>query len=335
MTPNERADLVHGYIADQQTDLYVYSGPVARDPADTFIELLLEKEQRRETVTLFICTYGGEADAAYRIARTLRRLYKKLRLLIAGPCKSAGTLLAVGSHQLVFGPTGELGPLDVQLAKPDEILPVSSGLDVFQAIAIATNHAYERFEEYLVRITQGSSGNISARTAAEIANRLVTGLFTPIMAQIDPLRLGEVQRAITVAKAYGERLGLANMKAGALDVMVENYPSHSFVIDAEEARKLFKAVEDMSATELQLTQLLQGAVRYPRSGSAVSFDVGTTYTHTQPKNIHENAKTGGSPEDSAARQPGESGDARPHEPAAATDARSAERSGDLAAAVSV
>ncbi len=45
-------------------------------------------------------TEGGDADPAYRIARCLQDHYDRFSLFVSGYCKSAGTLVALGAHEL-------------------------------------------------------------------------------------------------------------------------------------------------------------------------------------------------------------------------------------------
>ncbi len=75
------------------------------------------------------------------MVRYLKKHYEggKIRLLIDGPCKSAGAMIALGVDEIAFGPRGELGPLDTQLTKQDEILFMSSGLDILQALSVVTS----------------------------------------------------------------------------------------------------------------------------------------------------------------------------------------------------
>ncbi len=78
-------------------------------------------------MVLMLSTFGGDPDAAYRIARCLRRRYTRVSAMISGFCKSAGTLLLLGADDLVFTEHGELGPLDVQYWKQDELEEMGSG----------------------------------------------------------------------------------------------------------------------------------------------------------------------------------------------------------------
>ncbi|MFP1590460.1 hypothetical protein ACLB1M_00220 [Escherichia coli] len=43
--------------------------------------------------------------------------YEHITVLVVGPCKSAGTLMAVAAHKLVIGDMGELGPTTSNLRK--------------------------------------------------------------------------------------------------------------------------------------------------------------------------------------------------------------------------
>jgi len=162
----------------------------------------------------------------------------------------------IGATSLIISDRGELGPLDVQISKPDEMFERSSGLDIMQALNVMQQQAMEAFRGYLLDIKLGSG--ITVRTAAEIASKLAVGLFAPIYAQIDPLKLGEVARAIAIAYEYGGRLDSydQNLKADALTSLVTSYPSHGFVIDRKEARGLFNRVRASENDECQLGELL-------------------------------------------------------------------------------
>jgi hypothetical protein len=287
----ELAGLIHEYTVKTQRDLYVFSASLSgwqeNNKVDQFIDLVLAKPNRQSRAAVFLTTYGGDPDDAFRMARCLRKNYDSFRLLVAGPCKSAGTIIALGASEIAIGPTGELGPLDVQMAKPDELLGSGSGLDIFTALTILTSQAFDRFEEYMLELTQSSGGSISTRTASDIAVKLITGLLNPIAAHIDPIRLGEAQRAIDIAKAYGQALGLENLKSGALETLVSGYPSHSFVIDSLQAKKLFNQVGDLENGEIEIATKLKRYVRYPVAKLGAIFDASVQFPlkeapHEQP-----------------------------------------------------
>lgn len=167
--------------------------------------------------------------------------------MLAGVCKSAGTIVAVGADEIAFGDHGELGSLDVQLRQQDELYGWSSGLDIMQAVQSITEQAEAAFCRY---VEQFSSMGISTLAASQMACDLAGRIFQPIAAQIDPMRIGESERAMQIAKDYGERLGSdERLREGGLNRLIEEYPSHGTVIDMEEARESFKNVVAMTEDE--------------------------------------------------------------------------------------
>jgi hypothetical protein len=219
MLPVEISENLSQLVASEDADVFVYSADVAPGPVEKLRRIVCAKKHRRKNAILFLTTPGGDPDAAYRLAACLKRSYSKFAVYVFGRCKSAGTLALLGASSIVFGDFGELGPLDVQLAKRDEIMASNSGLDIFQAMAVLNNSAFECFEQTFLGLIARSGGNISAKMAADIATQMAVGLFSPMTAQIDPERLGEVQRAVNIANAYGDRLDGGNLRKGAIETL--------------------------------------------------------------------------------------------------------------------
>ena len=116
----------------RDTDVLFFNGPIERHLDQRVIEYCVRR-RRRKTVTLMLVTDGGDPHAAYRIARCLQSKYSRFTAFIPGFCKSAGTIVALGAHELVMSDFGELGPLDVQLARKDELFEKQSGLTATSA----------------------------------------------------------------------------------------------------------------------------------------------------------------------------------------------------------
>ena len=113
-------------------DTLVYSGLVSYEGFDMVVEKA--PPHKGKSVLVLLVTLGGNADAAYRIVRYLRRAYEKVTVYVPSLCKSAGTLICIGAHELVISETGELGPLDVQIREQNELFAVGSGLAIPQAL---------------------------------------------------------------------------------------------------------------------------------------------------------------------------------------------------------
>ncbi len=257
---SEIADLNNKVSEALDADVLVYEGGVDVT-LDSRMIIACQERDRRKNVLLIIHTHGGSADVAYGIARCLQRNYERFTIYLNGCCKSAGTLIAIGADELVIPDHGELGPLDVQLAKPDEIGEASSGLTLPNALSTLQPQAFDLWEYFFLQIRSRSEFQITTKTSSEIAAQIVGHLFAPIYAQIDPHRLGEIDRDVRISVEYGERLA-RNLKPEALEKLVASYPSHDFVIDREEAATLFESVREPSGDEAELADNVYRVV-YP------------------------------------------------------------------------
>ena len=230
---------------ESETDVFIYIGSINRQGYSELSKKVLgiPIEQKKTKVLLCLSTFGGDPDAGYRIGRCLQHYYEgNVTLFAPSLCKSSGTLTAIAANNIIIGNEGELGPLDIQLRKTDEMGEQSSGLDIFKAINFLENRVMEQFSQYLPAIRFGSG--VSTRLSADIAAKLVHSVIEPIANQIDPIKIGEHQRAIGIAQKYGELLNEMTkiLKDNALSTLIAGYPSHGFVIDRKEAEKLFNNV---------------------------------------------------------------------------------------------
>jgi hypothetical protein len=237
------------------TDAILYTGPIEMDGYEK-LSSLLEKKKKRKNILLYLITNGGNPNAGYRVARAIGHHYgiDNFRVAVPAECKSAGTLICVGAKSLVIFDKGELGPLDVQFRKRDEIFEQSSGLDILRGMTYLRTEALETFREYLIDINSGSG--LSTKTASEIASKLVIGLYEPMYAQIDPIRLGELNAALGIAEQYGTRLSekSKSLKPEALNKLINSYTTHAFVIDRAEARNFFDKVEAPTEFEKEISK---------------------------------------------------------------------------------
>lgn len=144
-------------------------------------------------------------------------------------------------------------------------------MDIQQSLFVIGNQAFEMFQMYLANLIVGSGATITTKTAADIASSISVGLFSPISGQIDPLRLGETERQMKIASAYGQRLN--PKKSDIIEKLVSEYPSHNFVIDYEEAKKLFGCVREPKNDEYELEEALFFYARKPLSDQNIIADL--------------------------------------------------------------
>jgi hypothetical protein len=237
---------------DTETDVFVYCGDITYDFFDIFYDFAI-KHKKHKNVSFILTTPGGSADSAYRVARYLRTAYERFTLITPSDCKSAGTLLVCGAHEIAMTHKAEFGPLDVQVFSPDEFLQRSSGITITQALRYLEERAFQAWEESFLKVRQRSGGVITTKTASEIAAAISVGIYSPISDKIDPSRIGDLQRSCDIALQYGIRLG---MQEHLVHYLIHGYPSHGFVIDLREAKQLFKNVRLTTEAE---SHILNGA----------------------------------------------------------------------------
>jgi Ni,Fe-hydrogenase III small subunit len=297
--------LIRHVASHHQADILLISGSIRPDLEHKVRDALEAVKQKNANLIVLLMTGGGSADCAFRIARALRHAYHRgsIAVHVYGFCKSAGTLLVLGADEIVMSDKAELGPIDVQLAKPDELMEWTSGLTPKEAFGALQAHAFATFEKFFLTLRKKSELQITTRTAADIAAEMTVGLFGPIYAQLDPLRIGEIQRALSIAQHYGTMLDHGNQKDNAVRTLLMEYPSHEFVIDREQAQELFNEVRESTHEEGFLESVFQphalghyedGLVKYL---SSTPDHQTKAPTNVQP--VHTKAPESTNPEGSA------------------------------------
>lgn len=267
---SELRKAANSFADSTDTDVLILNFEIM-PPVDLMFISHVAARRPRENVLLFLTTEGGSADSAFRIMRFLQARYNRLTVVVCGWCKSAGTLMCIGAHELIIGDAGELGPLDVQIVKADEMDEQKSGLVAEAAFEKLQQEAYKFFMPF-VRDIGGSEYRVTLKTASDIATKMTIGVIQPIFDKLEPVTIGEDFRSNQLARAYAERLNVhsRNLKrtsrVDALDNLLAGYPSHGFVIDAKEASDLFKAVKSIPSELAEITQLLGIDVMMPRNG---------------------------------------------------------------------
>jgi hypothetical protein len=251
-------------------DFLIVNSPME---ANLFIDVVRAVTQGKvnKGLVLSIVTWGGSADEAYRVGRYLQSAYDRITAFVPACCKSAGTLLAIAANSLIMSPFGELGPLDVQLRKKDEIFGRRSGLITRAAISDLGSHTFEMFENFMLGMIGNSYGSVSFKMAADISAKMSSEIMSKIYEQINPDSLGQDFRDLSVATKYCERLARwsGNISNDGIRKLVHDYPSHDFVIDSEEAKEIFVHVDLPTPTIDQFFRDNISCLVKPRDGEDV------------------------------------------------------------------
>ena len=107
---------------------------------EALFRVLKESVQRGQGIDLFFYTCGGSINCVWPIASLIREFDPEFQILVPYRCLSAGTLLALGSRNIVMTPLSELSPIDPSCGNefnpqsktnPQQLLPI--GVEDVQA----------------------------------------------------------------------------------------------------------------------------------------------------------------------------------------------------------
>lgn len=198
---------------------------------------------RNRRGVVIVQSHGGSADVAYKMGNLVRRFFGAVDIVVPFRAKSAATLFCMCGDKLIMGPLSELGPLDVQTEHPGTEATMVSGLDVSQALNNILSTAWFISERAALAMRRGPG--ISRKDALNIGTNFGASVMQGLLSQIDPVAVSFTDRALQTASEYGRRLldrYMLKEHAEAIDPvihkLVEQYPTHTFAIDVDEASQL-------------------------------------------------------------------------------------------------
>ena len=230
-------------------DIYLFNEKIVpENTGKMFSEIHTTKIKRsnNKNALLILKSNGGSADNAYQIVCKFQLLYENFFVYAPDNCKSAGTLITLGANKIILGYSSHLGPLDVQLPDRDYLRIRKSGLENKYSLETLSKEVSTQFIRTLHEIIGSCGQFLSTKQSAEMARDLTIGITSPISSQLNPLNIGSDFRKLQIAKEYGERLAKmsGNPKKATIERLINNYPSHGFVINIQEAKELFNFVEE-------------------------------------------------------------------------------------------
>lgn len=270
-------DIITDFCKNTDTDMLLFNSTIGDSVGITngFVDFILGRPHKKNCM-LFLTTYGGDANWAYKIYRALKTTYDNYDVVICGFCKSAGTLITLGARKLYFSNVGEIGPLDVQMSKKDDFFKSQSALDMFRSQELIRKWSSDFFKNFFFELLKSTGGTMSVPVMSDAVNKMAGNLFSPIMDKINPIEVGETWRAMNIANNYGDIMKSPNVKPDTIKMLVYDYPSHSFVIDMQQAKYLFNDVETLTEHQLiiynsQLKKILEQPQQNGLYGEIIKF----------------------------------------------------------------
>lgn len=197
---------------------------------------------RGDSLDLVVISPGGDPNAAYLVARDIRRKFSQVTAFIPLHAKSGATLICLAAQELVLGDFGELGPIDVQVQEKQQgdSPAFKSSLERFKALEQLQRYSLETFN-LVAQI--GLRAKMRLTDAYRVAIELTGSLMGPLYSQIEPEKIAQSARYLDIADQYAERIlsryrpDIQDRKA-VMRKLSRGYPTHDFVLDAEELQEI-------------------------------------------------------------------------------------------------
>jgi hypothetical protein len=205
--------------------------------------------KRFDELDIIIHSSGGDINAAYQIVELLRMHTDKLNACVPLIAKSAATLICIGADKIILDELSQLGPLDTQIVekKKGGKTEFSSALNPFKALEQLQTFSVETLDLAMKVILERSGMEIDECLTHAI--EFVKATTGPLITQLNPEKLGEYSRALSVGEEYGTRLLMRFQKwepskaEEIIQRLVHGYPSHEYIIDYHELQDLGFEVE--------------------------------------------------------------------------------------------
>lgn len=217
----ERQRLIKRYQELHDCRLIVVLDLIFGDSILLLEELLYDADPGQD-LHMMLDSPGGDGETAVRMVRSAQARCRELTVIVPDQAKSAGTILAMGAHTILMGPTSDLGPVDPQFQvgqAPNRSLV--SAKDIIAAVEAAEEAIAENPDTY--------------------------PLHASLLAEVDALRLQQARSALArttdlVAEALHSNPDRSDAEVDDLKGMLKrpliDLPrDHGAVFGAEDAEK--------------------------------------------------------------------------------------------------
>jgi hypothetical protein len=249
----QRQQLIRDYQAAHDCRLVVMIGPIFDYSIMYFEELIFDASPDQD-LHLMLASPGGDGEVAVRLVRAAQSRCRRLTVIVPDQAKSAATLLALGAHEILMGPTSDLGPVDPQF--PFGEYDLVSAKDIIAAVERALKDVAERPDTYALHSAMLSEVNAlkveQARSALARTDDLVREAL-----QSNPDRSHD--KTENLAKALHEPL-------------IEAPKDHAAIFGADYARELGLPVAICDPASVQWRLIWQLWMHYFALGNVVVFE---------------------------------------------------------------
>jgi len=203
---------------------------------------ILENKGKVKKIGLVVRSNGGIIDTPLPVINVIREYCKTLSIYVPENAHSAATLISLGGNEIIMTPIASLSPIDPQInipQSPAENKPTN-----------LTNFSTEDitgYYELLDKLKMSEDGKIKA--------------LELIAQTLNPIVLGQIERVRDLIKIYADRIltftdKTSDVKERIIKKLVEEIPSHNYMISRKEALELGLPVKNASNEQHELLRKL-------------------------------------------------------------------------------
>lgn len=221
---DETQDLIKILEEKLETTVLVYwtspVGNICQNDVEGLQEIL-QKIGNQKEISLFIKSNGGSGLASLRIVHLLRHYAGSLKVLIPLSCASAATMIALGADEIYMGPLAYLTAIDTSITH--DLSPV----DPFNNLVPVSQDELTRVINLWRKEAKGDDSNP----------------YQSLFQYIHPLVVGAVDRASSLSIKVCTEILSYHIQDKYTAERISNhlnsaYPSHSYPITIEEAKRI-------------------------------------------------------------------------------------------------
>ncbi len=247
-----RQQLIRDYQAAYDCRLIVMIDAIFSYSVELFEELLFNASPGQD-LHLMLVSPGGDGEVAVRLVRSAQARCRRLTVIVPDFAKSAATLLALGAHEILMGPTSDLGPVDPQFEIGDELV---SAKDIIAAVERALDDVAGRPDTY----------PLHSALLAEV-NALKVEQARSALARTDDL----VKEALQ-SNPDRETADVDSLVADLHEPLIEAPKEHAAIFGAEYARELGLPVTICDPASDQWKRIWQLWMHYYALGSVRVYE---------------------------------------------------------------
>lgn len=197
------------------------------DAIPELLDQLGELPPQTEAVDLLVVSRGGDPMMAWRTMTLLHERFKHVAVLVPQVAYSAATMLAMGAHQIVMHPHGNLGPVDpqIEITKPGEP---------------GQRFGYEDLAGFL---------EFAKKEVGLTDQEHIRHLFEMFCKQVGPVPIGVAARASHLTVTMGEKLLQlhlpdAKKARGIVETLNRSFFGHGYPVSRKEAAEILLPIAD-------------------------------------------------------------------------------------------